>query len=500
MRASRPIRVVASAALLLSSAACGTRVGRNEATSSQLPVGAATTIESAPLRADGLAGRPANPPPGGLTAPASAQAVSRGGQPSTPVRTDPATGAKAASSVVGTSLPVAREGQTRPDEKSLPGAEGPTPVPAAVPSPGSPAVIASVGTLSGPAGSVLLPMTEGVQVWVRYINDRGGVNGHPVRLLTYDDGGDPARHRAQIQEAVERQHVIAFVQTNGVLTGRGSIDYISAHRIPVIGSETGSAWFYENPMYFPQASSGDLFFELNILGVGQQAAPLGKAKFGWIYCAEINACTEFDRVAAATAQEAGLQPVYRAKASLAQPDFTAECISARNAGVEILDVALDTNSIGRVAASCARQGFRPIFSSLGGLIADRLKDDVNMAGFVGSINVFPYFQRGTPATDEFQHAMKAYGGKTATAPGVAPTVGWVSAKLFEKAAANLSEPPTAQSVLEGLWGIRNDTLGGLTADLTFTKDQPAPRVLCWWNVAVKASAWISPDGFKAHCR
>ena len=62
-----------------------------------------------------------------------------------------------------------------------------------------------------------------------------------------------------------------------------------------------------------------------------------------------------------------------------------------------------------------------------------------------------------------------------------------------------SEPPTAESVLNGLWSIQNDSLGGLTYPLTFVRDQPAERKACWFGFAVKDGIWVSPDGFKLHC-
>jgi branched-chain amino acid transport system substrate-binding protein len=47
-------------------------------------------------------------------------------------------------------------------------------------------------------------MLEALQVWTASINARGGLNGHRVRLIVADDGGDPARSKALVQDAVER--------------------------------------------------------------------------------------------------------------------------------------------------------------------------------------------------------------------------------------------------------------------------------------------------------
>jgi branched-chain amino acid transport system substrate-binding protein len=78
-------------------------------------------------------------------------------------------------------------------------------------------------------------------------------------------------------------------------------------------------------------------------------------------------------------------------------------------------------------------------------------------------------------------------------------MGWVAAKLLEKAAARMSEPPTSEAILKGLWSIKNDDLGGLAYPLTFNENQTATPQSCWFNVAVKKGSWISPDGFKVNC-
>jgi branched-chain amino acid transport system substrate-binding protein len=72
--------------------------------------------------------------------------------------------------------------------------------------------------------------------------------------------------------------------------------------------------------------------------------------------------------------------------------------------------------------------------------------------------------------------------------------------LFERATARLPEPPTRQAVLEGLWSLRDDTLGGLTQPLTFTRGRPAQPRACWFNMTIRDRRWISPDQFALHCR
>jgi branched-chain amino acid transport system substrate-binding protein len=239
-------------------------------------------------------------------------------------------------------------------------------------------------------------------------------------------------------------------------------------------------------------------FGAALQAAAQQAVPAGEIKLATLACVETQVCEDGDRLWASEAQALGFQPVYRSRPSLTQPDFTAECLAARNAGAQVVMAGLDTASISRLAASCARQGYKPIYATLSALIADRMKSDPNLDGMIGSSNVFPYFQSGTPASDEFQQTMRAYGSHVE--PGAAPATGWVSAKLFERAAARLPEPPTAEAVLTGLWTLRGDPLGGLTQPLTFVQDQPAKRLRCWFTLRIRNRAWASPDGFQQHCR
>jgi branched-chain amino acid transport system substrate-binding protein len=358
--------------------------------------------------------------------------------------------------------------------------------------------VASVGCLSGPAGVTLAHIFQGAQLWVKYINTKGGLRGHAVNLIAYDDGCDPARHRAQVQEAVEQRKAIAFLANMEPFTGEPSIEYVNQKRIPVIGFSLGEAWDYSSPMYFPQASAGDAAIYTSIAAAASQLVPEGKTKLAVVLCTEAQLCRDADRTFSDAAGPLGFELVYRATTSLAQPDFTAECLNARNAGAQVVLILLDANSVSRFAGSCARQGYRPNFATLSSLAVARHADDPNLAGMTASTMAFPWFQSGTSATDEFQQAYRTLG--SGITPGVGPATGWTAGKLLERAAINLPEPPTNEAILKGLWSIKDDNLGGLTHPLTFVEGQPAKPISCWFDLRIKNKVWSNPDGFGLHCK
>lgn len=490
--------------IVLATAGCGTRVERS---ATPAPAGTAlggfpvASSQSTPAEATRGSGSSAEAAPTGATTSQSVPvaAASGGKQPSGAGRVTSAPTAPTRSEGTGPT-----QGQAVPSPGSAsggtPGA-GPgvsNPGGEAVPAGSrSPIVVASVGSYSGPIGSVIEPTMKGAQLWVRAMNDRGGVNGHLIKQLVYDDGGDPARHRAQVQEAVERQGVLALFADGGTIAGQGSVDYINSHRVPVVGIDGGQNWSYTTPWWFPQTSNGTALLRTFAPSTAGQLLPKGKKKFGSLICVEGAICDEAAAAVQDTAEPSGLQYVYKGRASIAQPDFTAECLSARNQGAEILLVIMDQNSANRVAASCARQSYRPTFALIGQGVADRLKEDPNLEGTVASSTVFPYFLTGTPASDEFQAAYTRYGKGLLRGVGIA--LGWTSGKLMERAAANLPEPPTREALLAGLWSIKNDTLGGITRPLTFVPDEPAKPLSCWFDLTISKGEWLSPDGGKVHC-
>jgi branched-chain amino acid transport system substrate-binding protein len=359
-------------------------------------------------------------------------------------------------------------------------------------------VIASVGTTSGPAGSTLGPIAAGAALWVKYINAHGGLNGHPIKHIAYDDGGDPARHSALVKQAIEQEKAIAFLINVDNNTGAGDVDYITSKRVPVVGLPGGESWAYKSPMYFPHVSSDNALYLGILPPVTSVVKPSGKTKLATVSCREAQGCKAADSVISQQATGLGFEQVYRGQASVAQPDFTAECLSAQKAGAEVFLIIMDPNSVSRLTASCARQNYRPRYATTSNVVVDRFKDDPNMAGLVAGTVTFPYFQSGTPATDQYQKALVDYGNGLANGAGVA--TGWTAGKLLEKATQGLPDAPTSADILKGLWSIRNDDLDKLTRPLTFTENQPATPMTCWFTIEVSAShSWASPDGFDRHC-
>jgi branched-chain amino acid transport system substrate-binding protein len=70
---------------------------------------------------------------------------------------------------------------------------------------GKPIVIGSVGSFTGPQAPALGAVDETLQAWAKFKNANGGINGHPVKLLTADDTTNPAKASQLVRKMVEQE-------------------------------------------------------------------------------------------------------------------------------------------------------------------------------------------------------------------------------------------------------------------------------------------------------
>lgn len=359
----------------------------------------------------------------------------------------------------------------------------------------APIVLGNVGSYSG-LGSTTAGARTILQVWAQWVTARGGLDGHPVRIVTADDGGDPARHQALVQDMVENQGAFAFIGNWAPFNqARSAQEYLERRRVPVIGGDATDAIWWSSPMFFPQAShpSSITWGLANVAG-----RKLGKKRLALIYCAESVTCKQVrdDLVDKGYAEQNGLRVVYEAQVSIAQPDFTAQCVQAQRAQADVFSIADDASSARRLAASCARQGYRPTYIAGSLTLANNMAAEPTLDGLHGLVQTFPWFVK-TEATNEFFEAAKKYAPNLELTSSTA--LGWVSGKLVERAVAaagGLGDPPSRDKLLAGLWSLQNESLGGLTAPMAFAREKPAPATKCFFLVKITKGEWDAPGGDK----
>jgi len=352
-----------------------------------------------------------------------------------------------------------------------------------------------VGTSSGIVGAALGPGLPAVRAWVGAVNDAGGIKGHPVKHVFADDGGDPARHRQLIQQMVERDKVVAFVFNFAPLSGQSSVDYLNQKRVPVIGDSGAAQWYYESPMFFPQFTTGSPYVKAMIRAAAAETIPQGKKKLAILNCQEAQFCVDADKLWPEEAAKLGYELVFRRQTSLAQPDYTAECLAARNAGAEVFGLAMDGNAIGRIASACGRSGFNPIYFIHHSTLLKEQASDPNTEGILIPIPARAFNDTSNAKVVRYQKALSRY------APGEEirqnSFAGWVAAEAFEAAANRAPDPTTSAGILEGLWTFKGETLGDITMPLEFPRESTVPQRSCWFTLRGGDGKFVATDKGKS---
>lgn len=365
---------------------------------------------------------------------------------------------------------------------------------------GDPIVLGNVGSYTAPnAANGVSIGQKAIVAWAKWVNSHGGVNGHPVKLIQKDNKGDQALAVSQVKELVEQDHVVAFVAQQDGSLNAGYADYLKEKNIPVLGGSvyTIDPWV-GNPMFYPQGITA--IPDINaLIAIAKKA---GYKKMGSLACSEASQCAAANALVKGLSAKGGVDYVYGGLVSSTAPDYTANCLAAKDAGADVLMLLIPTADEGRkIADDCARQNYKPAWIIPGEAIgAGYLKTNAFNNAF-NAAGVLPWFSKD-PALKDFNAAMKKYTDinfTTAEEPLNANDA-WVSGLMLQKAVelSGVTGVPTSADILAGLAKFDNETLGGLAGGLTFTNIEDKNQG-CYFTIQIKKQKFTLPSGSKPDC-
>jgi branched-chain amino acid transport system substrate-binding protein len=112
---------------------------------------------------------------------------------------------------------------------------------------------------SGPA-SAYGTIGKVEQAYFKMINDQGGVNGHPINLISVDDGYSPPKAVEQVRKLVEQDEVLALFQTLGTPSNSAIHKYVNAKKVPQLFVATG-ATKWNDPKNYPWTFGFNLSYQ-----------------------------------------------------------------------------------------------------------------------------------------------------------------------------------------------------------------------------------------------
>ncbi|GAA0607674.1 hypothetical protein GCM10009547_06990 [Sporichthya brevicatena] len=488
--AGRIAAVAVAVGLVL--AGCGSRV--DEEVAEAAPAGVTSDVGTGAVT-------PGTDPAGGVVPGAGAGAVPGAVAPGT-TTTNTAPNAAAGGNTATTNNSSGTKGNTA-GTKSSGGNTAQTPVAAGCKQQGPPVVIGQVGTFSGLVGANFAGAIKTSYVWVNYMNAKGGLGCHPIRFIQIDDQSNPALSQAAVERLVSKEGAIAIFAAFVPLDVAGFQAGLNKMKVAAIGGDQAAPEWNSNQYMYPVGGTP----RAGIAGSVQQAAEAGGKKIAVLYCVEASPCgSNFNDtiIKDGYAKKFGMEVVYSGSVSITQPDYTAQCQNAKNAGADVVAWGLDRAGLQRAAKSCAAIGYFPKLPliALQGSFDPKDPNLRKSGAFLSSLS-FPYLINNTPATKAYHEAMQKYapGAAVDTSGSGTWAAGQMLAKIVEKLGPEAqTRPLTKEDIFVGAGKIKNETLDGIIPATTYKATGPQPENLCYFGIRFNSDGTFNaPKGLKPTC-
>jgi ABC-type branched-subunit amino acid transport system substrate-binding protein len=355
-----------------------------------------------------------------------------------------------------------------------------------------------MSTDSGPLPGATEGEFRGAASYFAMINSQGGICGRKITVLKGDDALDAQHARAEF-ERLEPQ-VLSFVG-NLAVADSGYIDLLKSTGVPYVGTTVDPSG-RDFPNALPHATP-------NVIHSGpyvymRQAYPSVK-KVGYLLSA-VQGVRVNSPGAEAVLGHVGFETpfAYRAELQTTAPDYTAQVIAMRNAGVQLLFLfAVEVNMQIRLVRNMRQQNWDPPLkvSSIGynSTFTDIMKADGD--GWKTPILFLPVADPNEANASPDVAAFFKWNKQLFPSGQLDQFVvgGWGQAAYFVKALRAIGGPLSRQNVIQYLdTQVQSDDGGGVSGPFSPAKRTGTP---CFVMVKVQGGKFVreKPTGAGYEC-
>jgi ABC-type branched-subunit amino acid transport system substrate-binding protein len=101
-------------------------------------------------------------------------------------------------------------------------------------------VLGQAAVFTGPAAQLGIQMRNGIKTYFDFVNEKGGVHGRKLELVSEDDKYEPAVAPSASQALIEKHKVFALLGYVGTPTGVAHLKVTTAAKVPLVGMFTGA--------------------------------------------------------------------------------------------------------------------------------------------------------------------------------------------------------------------------------------------------------------------
>ena len=101
-------------------------------------------------------------------------------------------------------------------------------------------LLGQAAVFSGPAAQLGIQMRNGIKAYFDYVNEKGGVHGRKLELITEDDRYEASVAAGASKKLIEQYKVFALLGYVGTPTGVVHLPVITQAKVPLVGMFTGA--------------------------------------------------------------------------------------------------------------------------------------------------------------------------------------------------------------------------------------------------------------------
>jgi branched-chain amino acid transport system substrate-binding protein len=319
-------------------------------------------------------------------------------------------------------------------------------------------VVSETGPVSFPQ------VASALRAYFADLNDRGGINGHPVRLELLDDGLDTNRSRQAFKQLANDPNVLAVVGSFAPIGEPEGVAMLDKAGIPIItASGLAPTSFDAHVAYF---LTGTLE---NYGRVGcREALRRGQKRVALVYVASEQIQPIIDGYSQCIKDAGG--EVLEESVQLGQPDYTATALRIGQFHADVIFHELAQSASVQLWQAMDRQGVVAANQLVPGSDIDLILNYSGRAGQDVTIqtNVVPPHLE-MPGIARIKAAMAKY------QPGVAVTSlavdKWIGAELFTLVASRAGDDLTRERLLQELAQVSGFDGEGLVPPITYGPDR-----------------------------
>lgn len=319
-------------------------------------------------------------------------------------------------------------------------------------------LVGQFAAFSGPASQLGLRMQAGIKAYFTAVNAAGGINGRTLKLVSRDDGYEPAKAAEAVKALIKDDKVFALIGSVGTPTGLAAAPILSEEKVPLVGMFTGAQALREpfNRQIFHVRAS---YFD-ETERIVQHLTTLGIKKIAVFYQNDAYGKAGLEGVERALTKRQ-LKPTATATVERNTVDVAKAVDTIVAAQPEAVVQVGAYKAVASFIKQARAKGYGGQFFNVSFVGSKALADelgDVGQGVVISQVVPFPYTPASTIVRDYQQH-MTAAGDKEFDFSSME---GYLTARVFVEGLRKAGRTPTRESLITGLESMRDLDLGGFT--------------------------------------